>query len=314
MITLVEILFPVFGLMLLGGSLRQLGFVDSAMETSLNRFCYFLALPTFIVTKLATAPPLGAETLRISVALQAVTLAVWLLGLAAAPLFRVSKRSRGTFTQAGYRGNLAYVGLPVLAFALSDATPEEQNLAGAEAMLVIGSVVLLYNLLGVVSLEWDRRHEQGGSPLKNCLIATLKNPLVIACVLGLSWQFSGIPFPDLLGHMSGPVGATAFPLALIAIGSRIRGLRLGHFGLPILGVLLLKNVLTLGLAVLAAHLLHLEGTRGLILLILSATPTAVATYVIVDQLEGDRDLIASGIAVTTLFSMLSLSAALMIGL
>lgn len=314
MMRLVDILFPVFGLMVMGGVLRQIGFLDLSMEKTLNRFCYFVALPVFIVHRVATAPLLDQQTLQTGLGLQAVTLGLWMLALLLAPLFRVTRRSRGTFTQTALRGNLAYVGLPVLAYALADRPAQEQELASAEAVLAMGGVVLLYNLLGVLSLEWDRRHEQEGNPWIRCLISSAQNPLLIACFAGLVWNISGLPVPHVVSRMATPVGATAFPLALMAIGSRIRSLNPGDFGLPVLGATLMKNALSLCLGLWTAHLLGLEGHSRLILLILCATPTAVATYVLVDQMDGDRNLAASAIAISTIVSVLSLSAALTLGL
>ena len=314
MIRLVEILFPVFGLLFMGGLLRQIGFLNTSMETAFNRFCYFVALPVFIVHRVATAPLLDAQTLQTSLGIQCVTLGLWVLAMGVAPLFRVSSRSRGTFTQTCLRGNLAYIGLPVLAYALADRPADEKNVASAEAVLAMGSVVLLYNILGVLSLEWDRRHEQDGNPWIRCLTSSAKNPLLLACFAGLVWNLLSIPIPQVVERMAIPVGSTAFPLALIAIGARIRGLKLGDFGLPLLGAALIKNAASLGLGLLAAHLLSLDGHSRLILLILCATPTAVATYVLVDQMDGDRNLAASAIAVSTVVSILSLSAALTLGL
>jgi predicted permease len=76
----------------------------------------------------------------------------------------------------------------------------------------------------------------------------------------------------------------------------------------------MKNAASLGLGLAIAHFLGLEGHSRLILLILAATPTAVATYVLVDQMDGDRNLAASAIAISTVVSVLSLSAALTFGL
>lgn len=314
MIQLVEILFPVFGLLLLGGGLRQIGFLDSTMESALNRFCYFVALPVFVVHRVATAPLLDAQTVQTSLGLQAVTVAIFVASILLAPLFRVSRRSLGTFTQSCFRGNLAYIGLPVLAYTLADRPEEARDAIAAEAVLAMGGVVLLYNLLGVISLEWDRRHEQDGNPWMRCVMSTAKNPLLLACFAGLLWNVSGIAVPDVASRMATPVGATAFPLALIAIGARIRGLTFRHFGLPVLGVILLKNAATLGLGILIANTLSMQADSRLILYILCVTPTAVASYVLVDQLDGDRDLSASAIGLTTVASLFGLSAALALAL
>ena len=139
-------------------------------------------------------------------------------------------------------------------------------------------------------------------------------PLLLACVAGLIWNGLSIPMPHVVTRMAQPVGSTAFPLALIAIGSRIRSLQLHHFGLPLIGVVLLKNGISLGLGVGLCHLMGITGSSQVIVLILAACPSAVATYVLVDQLNGDRELAASSIAITSVASIVSLSLALYLAL
>jgi len=52
----------------------------------------------------------------------------------------------------------------------------------------------------------------------------------------------------------------------------------------------------------------------LVVFILCSTPSAVAGYVLVDQLDGDRDLAASAIAGTTIAAIPGLAAALWLAL
>jgi predicted permease len=314
MSTLALILFPVFGLMVLGSLLRHLCFLDTNMEAAFNKFCYFVALPTFIVIKVAQSPGIDPRAMNSAAALLVVTIGLLLSGYALCALFHLPKRSRGTFVQTGFRGNLAYVGLPVIAYALDSQSPELRQQAETLAILTMAPVVLVYNLLGVMVLEWDRRHEKIGHPVAAWLRSTLRNPLIIACALGLIWNFTSLPVPEALTQIGTPLGATAFPLALLAIGARIYSLPWKHIGLAAFGVCLTKNGLGLLLAWLVTQWFQLEGIGQLVILILGACPTAVATYVLVDQLDGDRDLAASAIAATTVTSLFALAGALAIGL
>lgn len=311
---ILQTLVPVFGLILAGGLLRHAGFLDAAMEQAFNKFCYWIALPVFIVTKVAEAPGIESSAFRGIAAMLLVTAGLFLGGNLLARLMRLPKRSTGTFTQAGFRGNLAYVGIPVIGFALSGQSPEVRMQGEFLAVLIMTPVVLVYNLLAVMVLEWDRRHEQSTHPLGTWVRSTLRNPLILACVAGLIWNAGGLPVPGELRNVTDPVGSTAFPLALMAIGARIRSLNAGHAGRGLAGACLVKNALGLGLAFVACRILDLEGVPALVVMVLASTPTAVATFVLVDQLDGDRDLAAASIAGTTLCSILSLSGALALNL
>lgn len=314
MATLALILFPVFGLMLLGSLLRHLAFLDAGMEAAFNRFCYFVALPVFIVLKVAQSPGIDPRALTSAAALLLVTLALLLAGYLFCMLFNIRKRSRGTFVQTGFRGNLAYIGIPVIAYALGDQSPELRQQAETLAILTMAPTVLVYNLLGVMVLEWDRRHESPSHPIKAWLSSMCRNPLIIACVIGLIWNLAPLPVPEVLNQIGTPLGSTAFPLALLAIGARIYSLPWKHIGPAAIGVCLTKNGLGLLLGWLVSIVFGLEGINQLVILILSSCPTAVATYVLVDQLDGDRDLAASAIAATTIGSLFGLAGALAIGL
>jgi predicted permease len=312
--TIVQTLLPVFGLILLGVVLRHVGFLDQAMEQSLNKFCYWIALPVFIVTKMAQAPGIDPGAARTIAALIAVTLLLAGAGVGVARLLRLPPRSRGTFVQAGFRGNLAYVGIPVIAYALSGRSESAVEAGVSLAVLTMTPAVLLYNLLAVAALEWDRRHDHASHPFATTLRSTLHNPLVLACLAGLVWNAASLPVPPLLRKMTDPLGATAFPLALAAIGARLRGLPWKQAGRGLLGACLVKNALGLAFAWAICRVFPMDDTARLVVYVLSATPSAVAAYVLVDQLDGDRDLAASAIAGTTVAAIPGLAAALALAL
>lgn len=312
--TTLQILFPVFGLILMGSVLGYFRFMDEAMEKAFNKFCYYVSLPVLIVLKAAQSPIPNHDALESSLSLLLITLGLMVAGFIFAIVIRLPARSRGTFIQSSFRGNLAYIGLPVIAFALAGQPEHLRSQAESLAILTMAPGVLFYNLLGVMVLEWDRRGEREQHPLKGWLRSTLTNPLIIACIIGFSWNLLRIPFPRLLERIGNPLAATAFPLALLAIGARIANLSWKEGLIPSLSATFLKNFLGLVLGLLACRFFLLEGIHRLVILVLSVCPTAVASYVLVDQLNGDRDLSAATIAISTLGSLIALSLALFIAL
>lgn len=313
MLTILLTILPVFALIFLGVLLRKTGFLDAAMESAANKLAYWVCLPAFIVMRMGLAPRIDLEALRSGAALILVTFAMMVLGIILLLVLRLPRRSRGTFLHAGFRGNLAYIGIPVIIFALGEAPEAEILRAESLAVVTMTPVVLLYNLMGVMVLEWDRRHAHETHPLRAFTRSTLRNPLVIACVVGLVWNLTELPFPGLFERVASPLAAAAFPLALLAIGARIASLPLGHQFRANLGVCLVKNFLPLPMAWFVCEWLGVDPTTRLVVMVLSVVPTAVASYVLVDQLDGDRDLGASAIAATTLASIASLSLALWVG-
>ena len=312
--TIVQTLLPVFGLIFLGAALRHIGFLDVAMERVLNRFCYWIALPVFIATRMAGAPGIDPGAWRGIGVFLGVTLLLLAAGVALARALRLPVRSRGTFVQAGFRGNLAYVGIPVISYALAGRPDAVQEQGVALAVLIMTPAVLIYNMLAVAVLEWDRRHDHASHPLASTLRSTLRNPLILACLVGILWNRVALPVPETLQKMTDPLGATAFPLALAAIGARLRSLPWKRVGRGLFGACLVKNVLGTLFAWAILRVFPVDELVALVLYVLSATPSAVAAYVLVDQLDGDRDLAASAIAGTTVAAIPGLAFALILAL
>ncbi len=307
---ILETVLPVFALMILGSALRRGGLLDVPMERALNTLCYWVLLPVFLTWNTAIAPSIEPTALRGVAAMVTVVFLLLLIGRAAVPLLHLPERSRGTFLQACFRSNNAYVGIPIITFALREADPDLLARGLGLAAVILTPSVLLYNILGVLVLERDRRHTAGSHPFRTWLRGTFKNPLVMGCLLGLLWNILPVPAPALIGRIATPLGAAAFPLALLAIGARIASLPLHHFGKNLLGLILIKNILPIPLAFGVCRLFNVDDLGMLVVLVMSACPTAVASYVLVDQLDGDRDLGAAAIAATTALSIFSLIAAL----
>lgn len=308
--TILETILPVFALMILGIALRKGGLLDVSMERALNTLCYWVLLPVFLTWNTAIAPAMDLSALRGIAAMLLVVFLLLFLGIAFIFPLRLPARSRGTFLQACFRSNNAYVGIPIITFALSESSPDVLARGLGLAAIILTPSVLLYNFLGVLVLEWDRRHTSESHPFQTWLRGTFRNPLVVGCLLGLLWNFLPLPTPDMIGRVVTPLGTAAFPLALLAIGARIASLPWHHFGKGIAALALVKNVAPIPLAFAVCRLLNVDELSMLIVLVMSACPTAVASYVLVDQLDGDRDLGAAAIAATTALSVFSLVAAL----
>ena len=136
------------------------------------------------------------------------------------------------------------------------------------------------------------------------------NPLLIACVLGLTLQHFGVALPVSVVSTLDLLGRPAAPLALISLGGALVSYPVGkHFGVAAVSSAL-KCAGTPALAWVIAGWLGLSAADREIVLILAATPTAVASYVLATQLKGDAGLAATTIVLSTLLSGLSLGVVL----
>jgi len=308
-IQIIDSLLPLALLVALGAALLRLRFFDEAFRKGLDRLVYWVALPALIVRVLAGAPSADVlgEAGQMAVALCGATLIVAAGSWGIAKTLGLPRSESGVFTQAGFRGNLAFVGLPVIALAVGANGDREVILA--KAALVFAPTVVLYNVLGVAVLIAAQQRLDATLPWR-MLKSLAMNPLLIACVIGLGLWYFAVPLPTAGRTTLELIGKPAAPLALISLGGVLAsypvGRRLKTAALAATLKCGLTPVATWGIGV----GLGLPPGDLRVVLIFAACPTAVASYVLATQLKGDPALAAATIVLSTLVSVVSLGVVL----
>jgi predicted permease len=310
-----SILAPVFLLILLGAVLRRGGFLAGEAPRVLSRYCYWIALPPLLFLKIGLAEADMGSALSTLTICAAVTLSLAVVGLVVALAIRLPPTRAVTMMHVTMRGNLAYVGLPIVIFAFS-AHPQGQS-AEAIAALVIGPLVILYNL--IPSIAHVIAAHSGGKGLKRRLLLKLStNPLILACLAGLVWNrlvaANGTELPLILLRTLELLGGPALPLALLCVGCGLADTRSLQAAIPSSIAACMKNLLSILLTILFARLLNAGPIETAVALILMAAPTAVASFILVEELNGDPNIAASTITLSTLLSLLTLPLALSLAL
>jgi len=320
----VDRLAPIFLIMGLGMALRRPGFLSGEVQKGLNRLIYWVGLPAYLFVKVSTAEELtGGGAMRVFGVLAAVTAGCVAAGYAAAWACRVPRSAWGAFTQGAMRGNLAFVGWPVITYAMATGGAAGQLASGGGGtftaeravttlmVLAVAPLVPLYNVLAVVMLAADAgattpgrgRLRAGWGVVK----AVAGNPLVIACALALPVSLAGWRLPEFLLRTGDAVGQMTLPLALLAVGAALGGFTpRGR---------VLAAAAAAGIKVAAAPLLAwaiclaigLDAGLTRMALIYAACPTAVASYVLADQMHSDATLARDIVVLSTALSFPALA-------
>lgn len=304
-------LAPVFIIVALGAVLRRSGFVDAALMAGINRLSYWVGLPCLIFVRIAQGQEVGVTTFsRILPIIMGATVLVLLISFPIARLLRLNRTATGPFVQASFRGNLAFVGLQVVYLAFLPQGTEAAEEAVTMAAIVMGPVIVFYNA-ACVAILLAMQHAFSLRSLWLIAKGITLNPLIIASVAGFVWLgfslHTGAELPVFLQYPLTMLGQFALPLALMVVGGAM-------VSTPVRGRLR-AGMITALLKVAAAPLLGLWLARWLqagpretaVALILLACPTAVASYILTDQMNGDAALAATAIVLSTLMSAVSLS-------
>jgi predicted permease len=305
---ILETLAPLALLIALGSVLAHIKFLGATFIADLNKLAFWVALPALIFTSAGQGIGGGMHLGRLIGVMFIATLLISLLAWGATFALRLPAASRGTFVQAAFRGNLAYIALPVLASCFAGpARPGGGAMPTAVVVMVLTTA--LYNILAVIVLQVSQhaRQKTGWRQMAR-LIAT--NPLLLAGLLGLIVPLLQVHLPVFLDEALQMLGSAAIPLALLCIGGSLVMAPLRGKSPAIVAAALLKTavlpVLVLGLA----HLAGLNAAEQRIAVVLGACPTAAAAFVMAQQMGGDEALASGSIALSTLFSAASLAFAL----
>lgn len=292
---------PLFFMMLLGYILYQTKFLNDNFVSVANKFVYNVTLPVMLFNDLACTDirsSFDAGYVGFCAAVTVVSiLAIW--GLSRW-LFR-DKSIVGEFVQGCYRSSAAILGGAFI-----------QNIYGTSGMgglMILGSVPL-YNVFAVLILALESPQEAPeplGKKLKQSVGSVLRNPTLIAIVLGLLASLVKLPLPTIATKTMSSLGGVTTPLALLIIGAGFKGKsaleKIGPTTLATAVKLLILPAIFLPVAV----LLGFTDQKLVALLVMLGSITTPSAYVMAKQMGHEGTLTASICAATTIFSALTLT-------
>jgi len=304
-------LAPLLAIVLLGTVLRQTGFAPASLFRETNRLLYWIALPALLFYQTAEATIKGDSALRVFAVLLVGLLFCMALGYLVARVMRLPPSATGAFVQGAYRGNLAYVGLPVVLLALAAPNGQPAPEINALAVLSIAFLVPIYNLTAVVVLLAGRGGETGtGHTVRRMLGAMITNPLVLSCAAGLFFVVFGWKLPPVVRQTCATLGQMSTPLALLGTGAALTFASLRHRIVPASASSLIKVAAGPLIGYLVARWMGLSPAELRVAMIYLACPTATASYVMAQQLSADDRLAGSIIVVSTLLAVPALAISL----
>ena len=306
-------LAPIILIIAAGWFLRRFGFMTAEQYRPIMKLVYWVGLPCLLFVKTAQATvKLGDAWLIFLVLLTGMVVCV-VLAMAVCVISGFREGSRGAFVQGSYRGNLAYVGLPLVLFSLADVAPRDSAALGALAVVAIAPLIPLYNAVAVIFLVADgqRQEDKGGRLWRHLVFKILSNPLILACALGIGFAQTGWELPLFVARSCQTLGSMALPLALLGIGVSLTFSGVRSRAVPALTASLLKVGMAPLAGVAVAHALRLGAHQTQIALLFLACPTAVTSYVMAQQMGADDELAGSIVVTSTLLALPAIALILM---
>ena len=303
---IINTLIPIFLIVLMGAILRSRKLLSENFFKQSNWLIYWIGLPCLLFIKTAQVTVKGNVATRISSGIIIGMLVCMLVAYIIGWVFKIPATSLGAFVQGSFRSNLFYVGLPVVLFALSDKlTPDLEALA----VLVIAPMTVLYNIFSVLALLIGNpnTHKKKQNRMRTLFINIITNPLLLAVALGITYSFTQLKVPVFIERAFSTIGQMSLPLALLGIGATLKLAELKNRLFHATMASIIKVLIAPIAGLLFAKYWGLTVMELQIALIYLACPTAVASYVMAEQLKGDHQLAGNIVIISTILSFPALA-------
>ena len=287
---------PMCLIMALGYGTRRLGWIRREEISAINKIAFRIFLPCLLYYNVYCSDLSGSfDPLLMAYAVGGVLLT---FGLSLGYMLLTEKlpERRGVMIQGMFRSNYVIMGIPVATALLGS------DQLGTVSIL-IAVVVPLFNMLAVVVLEVFRG--QKPKPL-HILGQIVKNPLVIASALGILTLAAGIRLPHILERTIQNVSAIASPLQLFLLGAFFQFSGLKTYRRELVTVSAAKLIVSPGLFLGLGALLGFRGVAFVSLIGIFASPTAVNSFTMAQQMGGDAELAGDIVVTTSAVSILTM--------
>lgn len=304
---IVTTLSPVFVMILLGYFLRRRNCLSEQTVRQLAWLVYWVGLPCLLFYKISTSSFNLADCGRIYsvllISLAGCILAAYVLS----KLPGIRPRSVSAVVQGSFRGNLAFIGLPVLMYSFSEAPSEVSSSVQVTAVFVLALMVLTNNA-AAVPLFLLHQHSLNRQAIRKIIFGIVTNPLLVSSAAGLAFGFFVKAMPAAADRTLSAFSEMVLPLALISVGATIANQKISDTWFPAVLASVIKVGVCPVLGFLAArYLIVLDPEHLRLAMIFMACPTAAASYILADQLGGDHELTAAIVVLSSMLSAVSLS-------
>lgn len=305
-------ILPIIAMVAIGYLLKRIGFINDAFAKMGNKLVFRLFLPVMLFLNVYQIDDLGKMNFAIVAYAVLAVFIIFLIALPTVILFTKKNEHRGALLQVAFRSNFALIGIP-----LAQALYGSEGVAVASLLSAV--TIPAFNILAVISLSVFRK-DGGKTNVRKILIDILKNPLIqgIATALvmlairslfvkqGITFRLSNVkPLFTLLTYLSN----LATPLSLLVLGAQFEFSVVSELKREIIFGTVIRTAIVPTVCLGCAYLFFSKtegGASFAALVALFATPVAVSSVPMTQEMGGDTRLAGQLVVWTTLLSSVSI--------
>ncbi len=283
-------------LILVGSILRLFKVADTSWVTILNRYGLYVAFPALIIHSLSNAS--GSAMPNIEIILLNFGLLLSIIGiiLLVGKIFKTEKSLLNTYIITAFFGNIGYLGFPIISSLIG----------GSETVISIH--IAIYNIVlftaGLAILE----HSKSDTHCKRLIIKrVISNPLLISVIIGLLIFGFKIQIPAIFDKSIDMIYRSASPVVLFALGIfLIRKINFKQELKHALPLVFIRIIFVPAIFILA-WLIFKPGDLFKISILEASMPMAITPFALSEKYPLQKEIISTGILLTTVLSPITIA-------
>ncbi|MCB1920229.1 MAG: AEC family transporter [Candidatus Competibacteraceae bacterium] len=297
-----NIILPVFGVLLLGYGAAWAGLFDAAANRGLSLFAFNFAIPLLLFRSMAHADLPEAMPWGFLASYYIGAFIVFGLGMGVGRLFSRRLDEWGVLGLSSAFSNVGMVGIPLVLTAFGDTAALPLFL-----LMSFHSLLLLPTATTVIEIGRGQKGALREIPW-NALKGLVANPLVPALAAGFAFSLSGLAVPKPVDAIAAALGDAAGPCALFAMGGTLRQHRISGNRVEISALVTIKLLLhPLLVWVLGTWVFTMAPLWTHVAVVMAALPAGVTSYLFAQRYQACLPTAISTVFLSTLLSILSLS-------
>lgn len=286
-------LFPLVALIASGYLFKKYHFLSQDFWAGAEKLNYYILFPALLFNTLSTTK-VDFQSLSTAIfAMFFVVLLVTAFMYVLRMFWNIQPACFGVHVQSLVRFN-TYIGLALVASLF-------QKEGMAILVILLALCIPLVNVISVLALTSKEQ-----MAVKPVLIALLKNPLIVSCIVGGVVNVFNIPIWDGLSGLIKLFSASSLPLGLLCVGAALQFMQMKKDIVVLVADTFARLLAVPALAFVVCTWLGLPSLQTQILVVFFALPTASAAYILTKVLGGDSQLMAAVISFQTLCAAVTL--------
>lgn len=292
---------PFFALIALGYQACRTGFFTSEAAAYLTKFVFYFALSAMLFRFAANLSMAEIFDWQFVGAYLSACFVVYFIATAVAMIRKRPVAEAAFEAQCAVIGNVGFLGVPMLVVLLGEA-------AAGPILLILSLDLIVFSSLIVIIVTGSRDGRMSFGVLRTVGLGLLKNPMIVAIVLGLAWSSTGWTLPGPVDEFMAILGAAATPGALFAIGASLAGKSAER--MSVAGWLTFCKLVLHPAAVAVAALLIFDVPpfEAAVMIAAAALPVAGNVYILAQHYGVAPQRVSAAILVSTAVSILTVSA------